>query len=200
MEEHPWLRFPEEDGRIQKLIVGSFPPNKFTLYPEHQIIGEDIKFFYGSKANSFWDLFINFFDLELDIYNDEEDLDRFKQYLLDENWGVTDIALNIERKKNSALDSDLIVIDYNLEIITQIFDNNPIQTVFFTSNWVKGKFNNNVIQHLVVNEGIQFFTLISPSPSGLISLDWARSVFPQIDGVSNEHYRQQYYSWIFSKT
>jgi hypothetical protein len=169
MEDHPWLRFSEIDGHIRRLVVGSFPPNKFTIYPNRQIAGEDINFFYGSRANSFWPLFINYFELDLNIYHNQTHLERFKQYLIGNSWGVTDVALRVQRKHDTALDSDLIVIEYNLDIIREIFNNNPIEKVFFTSKWVKSKFNTIILPHFEINELTQFFTL--PSRNGLMSLN-----------------------------
>lgn len=41
IEEHPWELFPQ-DSRINRLIVGSFPPNKMVLPVGHNY--ENIKF------------------------------------------------------------------------------------------------------------------------------------------------------------
>ena len=199
METHPWRRYPLINGSIEKLIVGSFPPNKFTIYPDRLIPGEDINFFYGSSANSFWEIFLNHFELDLDIYGSEESLNEFKDYLRNQNWGVTDIALIIERRKDSALDNDLNVLSYNNDIIVEIFQNNPIRSVLFTSNWVKERFDKKIRRLLNINPDTRFYTLISPSPSGLMSLDWARVIFPQRAGISNSDYRSFYYEWVFNQ-
>ena len=69
-EVHPWKMFPK-NSEINKLIVGSFPPNKMVLpvgYKMRYLDGLDkindreskrFDFFYGSKQNGFWELFIN---------------------------------------------------------------------------------------------------------------------------------------------
>lgn len=49
-ETHPWKRSPKENNKASKLILGSFPPNKFTVYTEKKTQC-DMDFFYGSKDN-----------------------------------------------------------------------------------------------------------------------------------------------------
>ena len=52
-------------------------------------------FFYGSKQNGFWELFINSLKLKIDI----DDLKVLKNWLRKNKWGLTDIVLKTTRKK-----------------------------------------------------------------------------------------------------
>ena len=54
-EQHPWIVFPETK-KGNKLILGSFPPKRFTINPQN-LPKNDINFFYGSSDNKFWEMF-----------------------------------------------------------------------------------------------------------------------------------------------
>ena len=100
IEIHPWEFFPQS-GKGKKLIIGSFPPKRFTN-PQNLQDG-DVDFFYGSIDNRFWDLFCEAKNLEVNWRINPELL---KQYLMDNNWIVSDIVFKTKRRKNTALDKD----------------------------------------------------------------------------------------------
>ncbi len=196
IEIHPYHRFPLEDGGSEYLILGSFPPNKFTNYRERQTDG-DVDFFYGSKDNSFWELFIKAKELLLKWPNDVEML---KSYLNVNKWMVSDIVQSTIRKSDSALDRDLQPTNWNIETIEGIFQNNSIRHLLFTSNWVKNNFNKKLKTHLKSSiDTIKNYTLISPSAAGLISTNWAREILPKEESESLETYREKYYKWVFTQ-
>lgn len=193
-EEHPFEPFVPADSNATKLILGSFPPNKFTLYTVRKTRC-DIDFFYGSKDNSFWDLFILAKQLNMRWPDNLEDL---KRWLTDNNWAITDIVNKTTRKKDSAADSDLRPIEWNTRIINEILTKNPIQSILFTSNWVKNKFDKKVRPHLTAENDYHDFTLISPSPAGLIRTNWATSTLPKRNGEFLEEYRKRYYDYVLN--
>ena len=190
IEKHPWVRFPEANGKIKNLIIGSFPPKKFTLKKENLSPG-DVDFFYGSNHNGFWELFCE--AMELGFFW-RCDVDRLKSWLVDNQWGVTDIVLFATRNKNnsdSASDTDLRDKEYNTLVINDILENNPIEKIFFTSNWVFYRFNSLILtdrQH-----DFQLIQLISPSPNGLRRIDWAFNNLKLKLGESKSDYRLRYY-------
>ncbi len=193
-ESHPFVRFPDKDNNASKLILGSFPPNKFTDYTERKTRC-DIDFFYGSKDNSFWELFISATGLK---FRWPDDFEELKDWFAVNRWVISDIVRITTRKKDSAIDSDLCPVEWNTHIINDILQNNPIQSILFTSNWVKKNFDNNVKPYLAAINDHREFTLISPSPAGLIRTNWANKYLTRRTGESVEQYRFRYYHWAFN--
>ncbi len=194
-EVHPFVRFPQSGNQAKYLILGSFPPNKFSIYPD-QCSKRDERFFYGSKDNSFWDLFIKAQDLDLKW---PDNILQLKKWIEINGWQVTDIVAKASRRKNTALDSDLIPLTWNVEVVDSILSENPIEKIVFTSNWVKENFNRNVKSQLLSYNGrYSDIVLISPSPAGLISTDWAKKLLPKIESESLEKYRERYYKWALT--
>lgn len=194
IEKHPWLLFPKENNVSTKLILGSFPPNKFTTQSQKKT-NCDMNFFYGSKDNEFWELFSESFDLD---YKFPDDIERIKKYLESNNWIVSDIVLNCQRKNNSALDKDLINIIWNKDIINNILENNSIKTIYFTSKWVKEQFN----RHIKINKNVNINKYILPSPSrnGLRSI--TRITYLEFNKKSDEtatEFRKRYYHEILNR-
>ncbi len=200
-EEHPWKRFPQENGTIKYLILGSFPPKKFTTNTD-KLLASDVCFFYGSNDNHFWDLFCYAKNLDL---NWRCEPDTLRCWLIENHWGVSDIVLKASRaegKKESAADTSLRQIEYNDEVLKNIFSHNEIEKIFFTSKWVKDKFEKrNINSSEKISNQI---TLISPSPNGLRVLDWAKKVYEtatkqKIDNnTSNSAFRKMYYKYFLN--
>ena len=204
IEVHPWKIYPK-NSQINKLIIGSFPPNKMVLpvgYKMRYLDGVDkineretirFNFFYGSEQNSFWELFINSLNLNIKI----DDLETLKNWLKQNNWGVTDIVLKTTRKKDSPSDQNLVPKEWNESLIEKVLKENKIKCIYFTSKWVRKHFEKIISPKLY--ESIKLFTLISPSPSGLRRLP--REVLlklPKYNGESNKDYRLRYYNFILS--
>jgi hypothetical protein len=189
-ENHPWHRFPETDNSATHLIIGSFPPNKFTEYKD-KLTRCDVEFFYGSKDNGFWELFISSLDLTLKW---PDDIETIKTWLYDNNWMVTDIVAKAQRKKNSALDADLIIMDWNNRIIDKLLSNNPIKYIYFTSKWVSDHFHKNIAPKLSSKAKYDETILISPSRNGLRTVSVATYLKYKMpkDETASE-FRQRYY-------
>lgn len=189
IETHPWVKFPQISTSANYFILGSFPPNKFTNHKSN-LNPSDFDFFYGSNRNKFWSLFAE--ANNIDFKNDPENL---KNWLHNNKWVISDIVLQTYRKKDSAYDSDLLIEKWNCEVISEIFSSNPIKKISFTSKWVKEKFERNVKPFLnnQLDLNIQTIILISPSPNGLMSLDWARKILPQFQDENKTQYRLRYY-------
>jgi len=144
IESHPWEYFPK-NSKIEKLIIGSFPPNKMVFdYGEEVVYQNKIKslitkeskrydFFYGSSQNQFWNLFFNSLN-QTNLYDNTKEL---KDWLIKNNWGVTDLIYKTTRKKDSPNDSDLVPIEWNVFNIKSILNSNKIKSIFFTSKWVQ---------------------------------------------------------------
>lgn len=196
LEIHPWINFPKVNGSSTKLILGSFPPPRFTEQVR-KLENMDIDFFYGSYENSFWELF---FESQNKQRAKHDYTKAFIKNFLEENhWAISDIVLKTHRaKKNSASDNYLRVKEYNTSVISEIIDNNPIQVIFFTSRWVQERFEKN-IEPCLKKTSFTKKTLISPSRSGFRRLDWARNEIAQIKGESNLEYRKRYYQVIMRK-
>lgn len=186
-KQHPWIVFPETK-KGNKLILGSFPPKRFTINPQN-LPENDINFFYGSSDNKFWEMFCISKGLN---YNWRLSPEKLKNYLIDNNWIVSDIILKTTRKVENALDKDLIVTEWNIKIIKEILDNNNIETIYFTSKWVQEKFCTKIFPSLTKIP--KTVILISPSRNGLMSLNWAREIYPQLKTETNTEYRQRYYT------
>lgn len=192
-EEHPWKRFPIENNNSKSLILGSFPPSKFTIdeYPKTIC---DIDFFYGSKENSFWDLFIDAKNLDIKW---PDEIQKLKDWLYENKWVVSDIVLKTKRKNDTAFDNDLNVVEWNENIIEGILLNNPIKKIYFTSRFVEEKFKKKIERKLKLNlDKIEFVTLISPSPNGLRKAEWSYKLTssPKLKNETLTEFRLRYYT------
>ena len=117
IETHPFEPFVPKNTRY--LILGSFVGKEAVTDPAYD-------WYYGTKRNQFWLI------LEM-VYGVELSSKQVKQVLLERlQTGIADIILRCERKAGSNLDANLEVIEYNPGI-TEIFEGNIIETVFFTS-------------------------------------------------------------------
>lgn len=186
-EQHPWIVFPQlKTGK--KLILGSFPPKRFTTEPQN-LMKSDVDFFYGSVANEFWKMFCTSKGLDFDW---RLNLEKLKSHLIANNWIVSDIILKTTRRIDNALDKDLLVTEWNIKIINELIENNKIETIYFTSKWVQEKFCAKISPFL--NKIPKTVILISPSKNGLMSLNWAREILKQLPNENNKDYRQRYYN------
>jgi G:T/U-mismatch repair DNA glycosylase len=204
IEEHPWKLFPKNNP-IKKLIIGSFPPNKMVFKNGEIVKYEDgikkvidrktvrFDFFYGSKQNRFWDLFMKSLNININLENVEE----LKDWIKNNNWGLVDIVLKTSRKKDSPTDGDLIPIEWNIKLIEKIILENDIQSIYFTSSWVKKHFNKKINEncHIKINK----YLLISPSPLGLMRIpNDIINIYPKNINEKNSDYRERYYSLVLN--
>ncbi|MDN5201192.1 hypothetical protein QQ008_07460 [Fulvivirgaceae bacterium BMA10] len=143
IEEHPFKYFLPENPN--KLIIGSFPCFNGIDYGDW--------FYSGSGKNDFWELLSKVFQLPAKTRNHKEELCRKNRI------GITDIALKIKRKKGNCSDSNLEIIEYNLDNI-KLCLSKGIDTIFFTSKFVDKHFSSQF-----TNLGIPTIVLLSPSPA-----------------------------------
>ncbi|GAB3339651.1 hypothetical protein GCM10027299_52430 [Larkinella ripae] len=191
LEEHPWKRFPLQTNNARYLILGSFPPNKFTHKKQLQTRG-DVPIFYGSKSNKFWNLFITAKGIDFKWPDQSEEV---LIWFENNQWAVADIVYRTYRKEDSAIDTDLIVKSWNTEIIDGILKHNKISRIFFTSRWVEEKFNKYVKSSLnYFDSKIHLTTLISPSDNGLRRTEWCKGLLEKNKDEPLSLYRQRYYS------
>ena len=194
-EIHPWIAHPIIPSKPRSLILGSFPPNKFTTHRE-RLSQCDMDFFYGSKENAFWELFLETMDLNLKL---PDELINLKGWLVDNQWTVTDIVKESQRKKDTAFDADLIVVKWNIEAIKAIFRDNSIDNLFFTSQWVKEKFDVFIKPFLenVLFENLNQTILLSPSRNGLRKAKLAKFTTHKCkEDETAEQYRKRYYKLV----
>lgn len=204
IETHPWEYFPK-NSKIEKLIIGSFPPNKMVFeYGKEVVYQNKIKsfiiketkrydFFYGSSQNQFWNLFFNSLT-KINISDNDQEL---KDWLIENNWGVTDLIYKTTRKKDSPNDSDLVPIEWNVFNIKSILNSNKINSIYFTSKWVQKHFEKlfKDEEHMFIKK----FILISPSPSGLrVFPSEVLKELPKNKNESNSEYRLRYYNYVLN--
>jgi len=130
-----------------------------------------------------------------------DELESLKKWLSENRWTVTDIVMRTQRRKDTALDADLIIIEWNVDVIQNIFLANQIENIFFTSQWVERKFDKFIKQHLETKqfESIKQKILLSPSRNGLRRAKDAKFTELKCDeGETAEQYRKRYYSTILN--
>ncbi|MEJ5284591.1 MAG: hypothetical protein WHS77_06020 [Brevinematales bacterium] len=175
-EKHPFNTFIQPDSQV--LIVGSFPPIKFTekIYENIQtanmseyykayennrqnlFTNEDISFYYGSRDNLFWKILTKVFNQNL------TDKDSIIKFLCAYKFGITDIVEEASRKirsnKLSSLDADLIII--KPRNIPEIISSTKIKFILTTSEFVTNYLAN---QFCSIANKPYIQTLLSPSKS-----------------------------------
>ena len=153
-EMHPFGSFVPANA--QYLLLGSFPCNRNLRNDEAPAYGE--WFYCGSGKSSFWSIIEKVYNRTLPT----GDRQAKEQLLTDYGIAITDIALEIERKKNDCLDDSLKIIQYNTSVIQDILAQNKIEKIFFTSRYVEKLF----IKHIQPKGNIAALEyLISPSPA-----------------------------------
>ena len=124
--KHPYEPFIQDN--IQKLIVGTWPPPRFTT---SELLEKDVDFCYGSYYNSLWLFIDKIHNLNLRFDNSQEAVEQRKQFLIQQKIGVCDIVASAERDKIDA--SDLGMKNIKLrDVIGYIKTYPSIETILFT--------------------------------------------------------------------
>ena len=126
IEKHPFQAFIPR--KIHCLILGSFPGKE-------QSRGglDENAWFYGAPLNQFWRILAKAYGRELKTKAD-------KQRLFEEaGIGITDIFTSVIRTKGSNLDENLLINEYNWEVIETILEKHKPK-VFCTSRYVEKEF------------------------------------------------------------
>jgi hypothetical protein len=77
---------------------------------------------------------------------------------------ITDIMYQCERRDNNSSDTNLIGIVYNTVAITEVLENYPVETIFFSSRFVEKEFKKHFADLIEAFSKLIFVTLPSPSP------------------------------------
>ncbi|OQD41648.1 DNA glycosylase [Croceivirga radicis] len=113
---------------VEKLIVGTLPPPRFTI---KQLKEGDVDFCYGSRDGQLWPILDRIFNLELLYETTEAAIAQRKLFLKSRNIGICDIVDSAEREKIDA--SDLGMQHVKLRNIFGYLEQYPtIHTLLFT--------------------------------------------------------------------
>lgn len=177
--KHPFEPFIS--ARATKLIIGTIPPPRFCKEP-FELYEDDVNFYYGSRDNSFWYLLEEIFYEKLEYKNISESIEQRKKLLENLEIGITDIIADCNHANDSAKDKHLTEIIHK-DLKNLLVDNPGIQTLIYTSEFVKKQVNNyfktyhsidsnNTKKQTVKIDGkiFQVRILYSPSPLALINL------------------------------
>ncbi len=159
-EIHPFTSFVPTHTKY--LLLGSFPCNR-NLRTDGASPAYGEWFYCGSGKSAFWSIMENVYACNLPAGEREPKAQLLEKYGI----AITDIALEIERKKTDCLDDNLKILTYNTTAIQDILANNPIEKIFFTSRFVEKLF----IKHIQPKDStIALEYLISPSPAADMGL------------------------------
>jgi len=126
VHQHPYppFLFPG----IEKLIVGTLPPPRFTV---HELKPGDVDFCYGSRDGQLWPILDRIFQLDLLFETTPEAVEQRKQFLMDQKIGICDIVEKAERQKVDA--SDLGMQNVELRNLLKVLTEYPsVHTLLFT--------------------------------------------------------------------
>ena len=113
---------------VEKLIVGTLPPPRFTTRALEE---GDVDFCYGSKNGQLWPILNKIFDLGLTYANTPMAVEERRRFLISHKIGVCDI---VERAKRAKVDaSDLGMEQVELRDIMGYLETYPsVHTLLFT--------------------------------------------------------------------
>ena len=146
IEKHPFGNFVPQNTRY--LLLGSFTG---------KITDDSYDWFYGTKRNLFWPIVREVYGVKLENKRDKQEL--FGSLGI----AMADIILSCERKSNNNLDTNLVNIVLNKKI-TDIFEENRIKAVFFSSKFVEKLFRKHFKDLVSRYPETTLVTLPSPSP------------------------------------
>ncbi|PPS22848.1 uracil-DNA glycosylase family protein [Brachyspira murdochii] len=130
--------FPD---RMRVLILGTFPVPNYSNIEKFEKLSSKEKenaWYYASKRSEFWKIISYGFDTD---YNNLISSKQNKKKLFEENRvGIADVFLKCKRKnKESARDTDLIILEYN-NILSEIITNKDLELIIFTSRFTENHF------------------------------------------------------------
>jgi len=113
---------------VEKLIIGTLPPPRFTT---GQLKEGDVDFCYGSKNGQLWPILNQIFELHLTFTNTKDAITQRKTFLEKHKIGVCDIVASAMRDKIDA--SDLGMEQVVLRDILGYLETYPtVHTLLFT--------------------------------------------------------------------
>ncbi len=126
IHQHPYPPFMFEG--VEKLIVGTLPPPRFTT---KELKEGDVDFCYGSRDGQLWPILDQIFSIGLEFETTPVAIEQRKDFLKKRKIGICDIVQKAERKKIDA--SDLGMQNAELRNIIQWLERYPsVHTLLFT--------------------------------------------------------------------
>lgn len=126
LHTHPYPPFLFEG--VEKLIVGTLPPPRFTI---GNLKPNDVDFCYGSCDGQLWKILDALFNLGLDYENTPNAIEQRKKFLQSRKIGICDIIAQATREKLDA--SDLGMKEASLRNLFQYTQKYPeVHTLLFT--------------------------------------------------------------------
>ncbi|WP_304331464.1 uracil-DNA glycosylase family protein [Brachyspira innocens] len=130
--------FPD---KMRVLILGTFPVPNYSNIEKFKKLSTKEKenaWYYSSKKSEFWKIISYSFNTD---YNNLISSKQNKKKLFEENKvGIADVFSKCDRKnKDSARDTDLIILEYN-NILSKIITNKDLELIIFTSRFTENHF------------------------------------------------------------
>jgi hypoxanthine-DNA glycosylase len=152
IQTHPFGCFAPPGARC--LLLGSFTA-KEAFDPQTK---DFYVWFYSTPRNQFWPILREVYGARLQTREEMQELFAALR------MAIADIIHQCERREGSSLDANLTNIVYATEEITQVFENNPIIRIFFTSRWVEARFRRVFKDVISRHPAVELVALPSPSP------------------------------------
>ena len=124
--KHPYEPFLFEG--VQKLIVGTLPPPRFTT---RELKPGDVDFCYGSRDGHLWKILDRLFDLDLRFETTAEAVEQRKSFLVSRKIGICDIVDIARREKIDASDLGMQVVKLR-DLLGYLRKYPSIDTLLFT--------------------------------------------------------------------
>ncbi|NQZ44084.1 MAG: uracil-DNA glycosylase family protein [Flavobacteriaceae bacterium] len=126
VHQHPYAPFLFEG--VEKLIVGTLPPPRFT---SRELKPGDVDFCYGSRDGQLWPILDRIFDLGLVFETSEKAITQRKAFLKRRKIGICDIVVSAKRDKVDA--SDIGMQQVELRDLLAYLEHYPsVHTLLFT--------------------------------------------------------------------
>ncbi|MCE2611413.1 uracil-DNA glycosylase family protein [Flavobacteriaceae bacterium D16] len=157
LHKHPYEPFLFEG--VQKLIVGTLPPPRFTT---GELKPGDVDFCYGSRDGQLWRILDRIFDLDLIYETSPVAVTQRKDFLRSRKIGICDIVDIANREKVDA--SDLGMRDIRLRDLLGYLQAYPtIDTLLFTGGNSKNG-PEYLFRRLLREQGLQLIAVSEEIP------------------------------------
>lgn len=178
IHRHPYEPFLFEG--VQKLIVGTLPPPRFTT---RELKPGDVDFCYGSRDGQLWRILDSLFGLELSYETSPEAVEERKAFLLRRKIGICDIVELAQREKIDA--SDLGMQEVKLrDLLGYLREYASVHTLLFTGGNSKNG-PEYFFRRLLREEGLKLKTVSAEVPrQHLLELPLSHGGFREVRTVS----------------
>jgi hypoxanthine-DNA glycosylase len=149
-EVHPFGSFLTENTKI--VITGTFPGRFFAQRSAEENEADELAFSYAGR-NQFWKILEKIYDIQLSNRAEKKDFLRSK------NIGLMDLYHTIKRKKQSNLDTDLLIVKDNRAAFETLFEEKKIEKIFCTGKGVA-----QILEKWFPEKKEKIVALPSPSP------------------------------------